>query len=325
MDLIYFGDGPWGTNSLRRLISDGHRVLAVIVRHNPSDDSLANLARNRGIAVHRPKLVNHPAFVRWVRSRKPQLNVSMSYDQIFRQSILSTAPLGFINFHAGMLPRYRGRNVINWAIINGEKEIGLTAHYIDKHIDTGDIILQKALSLEWKDTYGTVLQKAIGLFPPLVSEAVQLIQKGEIKRKLQFIDDGIYFPKRGNGDEWIDWSDSSLNIYNKIRAITEPGPGARTIVDNTMVVITAAEFDPQRPAYIATCGQVVQRIRNKGVLVKTGDSTILITRVVVGDSDPVIPNFAIGTRCGLNLHTSFLELQERVRRLEEQLAGVQRR
>ena len=85
--------------------------------------------------------------------------------------VLDTARLSFVNFHAGKLPFYRGRNVINWAIINGETEIGLTAHVVDEGIDTGDIVLQKTLPIGWTDTYGDVLTRIVDNFPDFVSRA----------------------------------------------------------------------------------------------------------------------------------------------------------
>lgn len=105
-----------------------------------------------------------------VAALPPEFNLAVSYNQIPPGPILKTAPLGFINFHAGKLPYCRGRNVTNWAIINGEREIGLTAHYIDRGIDTGDIILQRAVSMAWKDAYRDVPDKALMAFPNLVAD-----------------------------------------------------------------------------------------------------------------------------------------------------------
>ena len=102
----------------------------------------------------------------------PDLNLSVSYDQIIRRPLLEAAPLGFVNFHAGKLPIYRGRNVVNWALINGETEIGLTAHFMDEGIDTGDILLQRTLPIAWTDTYGDVLSRVVDAFPDLVRDAV---------------------------------------------------------------------------------------------------------------------------------------------------------
>ena len=154
MRIILFGDGAWAANSLERLNRDGHTVACVVVRAITSDEALEDSAKDLGILVHRPSNVNDPDFLTAISEIKPDLNLSISYDQILRTSLIGLAPLGFVNFHAGKLPYYRGRNVINWALINGESEIGITAHHIDEGIDTGDIILQRALPIDWIYNYG---------------------------------------------------------------------------------------------------------------------------------------------------------------------------
>src|SRR6185503_1899603 len=102
-----------------------------------------------------------------------------------RRSMLEIPPLGILNFHAGKLPLYRGRNVINWALINGEHEIGLTAHYMDEGIDTGDIVLQRTLPVAWTDAYDVVLRRVVEQLPALVDEAVDLVATGRATRTPQ--------------------------------------------------------------------------------------------------------------------------------------------
>lgn len=315
--IVYFGDGLWATKCLQRLLDEGHQVLAVILRRRPSDNTLAELAHSAGIPVRVPDRVNAPEFVDWILMLNPDLNVSMSYDQILRRPIIQSAPLGFINCHAGKLPHYRGRNVINWAIINNEQEIGLTIHYVDEGIDTGDIILQRVLPIHWEDTYGTVLQKVQEAFPNLLAEAVRLIENDNVNRRPQAHLEGTYFSARVPGDEWIDWNDTSLNIYNKIRAITHPGPGARTTLGDQVLIIWQARYNPDWPKYIATPGEVVGVLPGQGVKVKTGDSTLIIERVQFEgqDQEEHVPNFRIGTRLGVNLVQLVYQLQREVAEL----------
>jgi methionyl-tRNA formyltransferase len=315
MDFVYFGDGIWAVKCLRRLLDEGHCALAVVLRTSPSDSTLKELAEEIGVPTRTPDNVNSPKFLAWLHSLEPDLNISMSYDQILRKPILNSAPLGFINCHAGKLPYYRGRNVVNWAIINNEEEIGLTIHYVDEGIDTGDIILQRTLPIDWEDTYGTMLEKIQESFPELLAKAVRLIEKGEVNRQPQAHQEGTYFSKRVPGDEWIDWRDSSLNIYNKIRAITHPGPGARTLLDGQKLIVWQAFYDPSWPEYIATPGEVVGIIPDQGVKVKTGDSTLILERVqFVGDVEH-IPEFQIGTRFGVGPTQTVHRLQQEVMKL----------
>ncbi len=200
--------------------------------------------------------MNSEDFVRHALELRPDLGVSISYNQILRRPILDSARLGIVNFHAGKLPRYRGRNVINWAIINGESEIGLTAHFVDEGIDTGDIIYQITLPILWNDGYGDVLNRVVENFPHFASEVLDRIASGRFTAQPQTELPGTYFPGREDGDEWLDWSDTSLNLYNKIRAISRPGPGARTSLSHAEVIVWSAVYDESWPKYIATPGQV---------------------------------------------------------------------
>lgn len=316
MRLLFFGDGTWATQSLLRLVEEGWELLGVVTRLKPSDPNLLDTAQGLGLPLFQPTNVNAPEFVAQVAALRPELNLSVSYDQILRRPILESAPEGFINFHSGKLPFYRGRNVVNWVLINGEEEIGLTAHYVNEGIDTGDIILQRTLPILWTDGYGDLLERVVAVFPDFVAETVSLIANGEVERQPQSHLLGTYFPKRQNGDEWLDWSDSSRNLYNKIRAITHPGPGARTLLDGQVVTVWRAFYDPAWPNYIATPGQVVGRRANEGVVVKTGDSTLLLQEVQLEKSKPRIPKWRIGTRLGINLTAYLRSLEARLALLE---------
>lgn len=297
MKIAFFGDGLWAAKCLEQLAADGHTILFVAQRVEPSDSSLAATAELLGLDVVTPKDVNSKEFVGALKARKVDLNISMSYDQILKRPIIESADKGFINCHAGKLPYYRGRNVLNWALINGEKEIGITIHYVDEGIDTGDIIMQRLLSLSWEDTYRTVLQKVVSILPGMLSEALKLIEEDRAERLPQAHLEGTYFCKRVVGDEWIDWKDTSRNIYNKIRAITHPGPGARTLLDGRLLIVWEAQYSPEWPKYIATPGEVLRNVPGVGVRVKTGDSTIVLKAVQCDGNGPEeLPKFRIGTR-----------------------------
>lgn len=132
-------------------------IVGVVLRVRSTDDELQRLAEKLKIPVFQPYRCNSKEFLDTITELAPDLNLSVSYDQILQRPIIDSAQLGFVNFHAGKLPYYRGRSVLNWAIINGEEEVGLTAHFIDEGIDTGDIILQRTLPISWTDTYKEVL------------------------------------------------------------------------------------------------------------------------------------------------------------------------
>jgi methionyl-tRNA formyltransferase len=303
MRILLFGDGAWAVNSLLRLQQPERvQVIGLVLRTKPSDQALAQTARELGLPVFQPENVNAREFVLQVRALAPDLNLSISYNQILRLPLIGTAPLGFVNFHAGKLPLYRGRNVINWALINGETEIGLTSHFVDEGIDTGDIILQHTLPINWTDTYGDVLKRVIDHFPAFVYQTVERLTTGDYERRPQDASQSRYFAGREKGDEWLDWADTSFNLHNKVRAISRPGPGARTIIGTVPIIVWRAFYDPTWPKYLATPGQVVGRCAN-GAMVKTGDSTLLVTEVDFANTPSVTPRWPIGTRLGINSAT----------------------
>jgi len=318
MRVLIFGDGGWATNSLLALVRSDIQVIGVVIRQRPSDSTLENLARSLAIPVYQPSNVNSEDFVRLALELRPDLGVSISYNQILRRPILDSARIGIVNFHAGKLPLYRGRNVINWAIINGESEIGLTAHFVDEGIDTGDIINQITLPILWKDGYGDVLNRVVENFPHFASEVLDRIASGRITTQPQTELPGTYFPGREDGDEWLDWSDTSLNLYNKIRAISRPGPGARTSLGHAEVIIWSAVYDESWPKYIATPGQV-SGWSGDGVIVKTGDSTLVLREVQTEQGTCEKPSWRIGTRLGINVVAALHAMRNHIHDLESLL------
>jgi len=318
--IVVLGDGAWAAESLRRLRGGPHSVVGVVVRARPSDETLSAAARCLGLPLLQPEDINDREAVRAVASLSPDLLLSIAYNQILRRPALDAAVLGCVNVHAGKLPSYRGRNVINWAIINGEPEIGITSHFVDEGIDTGDIIVQRMLPIGWADTYGHVLSRVVRAIPDLVMETVDQIARGRVTARRQSHLPGTYFGGRADGDEWLDWSAPSVVLHNLIRGISRPGPGARTLLGDEEITIWRAFYDPLWPRYRATPGQVVGRRAGEGLLVKTGDSTLLVQEVQRRGEEPAMPTWPIGTRLGASPMVMLRAMQARIDRLEAALA-----
>ena len=204
----------------------------------------------------------------------------MSFNQIFRKPIFSLPPLGTINCHAGKLPFYRGRNVLNWVLINDETEFGITVHYIDEGIDTGDIINQKTFPISDNDNYHSILQKAFIECSDLLYETLlQFIDKSNKRFKQSSIHPvGFYCGGRTNGDEIINWNQSSRDIFNFIRAISHPGPKATSFIGDKIIKINHSKIVNNSPIYKGIPGQLISKTKN-GYLVKTLDSFIEILEI----------------------------------------------
>ena len=148
MKIGYFADGPWGHKAFKKIISDRSlEVLFVTLRYDKRDAVLKQMAQENHIPVEVSPNINAEDFVNKMKAYETELFVSMSFNQIFREKMINLPRHRTINCHAGKLPFYRGRNILNWALINDEKEFGVTVHYVDEGIDTGDIILQETFSI----------------------------------------------------------------------------------------------------------------------------------------------------------------------------------
>jgi methionyl-tRNA formyltransferase len=189
-------------------------------------------------------------------------------------------PKGIINCHAGKLPFYRGRNVLNWVLINDEKEFGVTVHFVDEGIDTGDIILQKTFPVTDDDTYETLLSTSYSACADILYESLIRIAENNYKRTIQSAIHpiGFYCGKRVRGDEIINWNDTSRGVFNFIRAISKPGPIARTNNGDKEIAINRATYIENVPSYKGSVGQVLGKSEH-GFLVKTKDSFIGILEV----------------------------------------------
>lgn len=319
MRVLLLGDGEWATRTLDRLLADDHEIPRVITRRDPSGEGFQDRAREADIPVSQPRDINGDEIAETIAKDGPDLGLSVSYDQIIGPDLLEIPEEGFINAHAGALPRYRGRSVLNWALLNGEDEIGLTIHELDEGIDTGPILLQRTLPVSRTDTYADVLEKARNELPQLAAEAVERLAAGKVDRRSQNDTEATYFPARGPGDEWIDWAWSSERIYNKIRALTDPGPGARTRWRDRTMILWEATFNPSWPEFRGHPGQVIGR-QEEGVLVKTGDSYIRIEKVEEENSPGRYrPDFKPGDRIGADTNRLLHEAMERIDRIESRL------
>ena len=276
MRIGYFGDGPWAHEAFRKLVEDDSlEIKFVTVRFDSRDTELIALAKEYRIPVELSPNINSDEFLERIDKYKVDLFVSMSFNQIFRTRTIMYPPLRTINCHAGKLPYYRGRNILNWALINDEPEFGITVHYVDAGIDTGDIILQRRYPITDDDDYSTLLKTAYKGCADVLYEAIKQIQNGTVKRiKQDTIDPiGMYCGMRGPGDEIINWDSTSRVLFNFVRAICRPGPMATSQLNGYEIKINKIREIKGAREYIGKPGQIIGKT-NQGFYVKTKDSFI---------------------------------------------------
>ena len=278
----YFGDGPWAHNTLRRLLKDETITVTFIsVRYDKRDPVLISMAEEHGIPLEIHSDINSDECIDRIRRYNADLFVSMSFNQIFKARMINLPRLKTINCHAGMLPFYRGRNILNWALINDEKEFGITVHYMDEGIDTGDIILQKKYPVTDDDDYGTLLERAYTGCPDVLCDAIRLIQEGNVHPiKQDTIDKvGTYCGMRRPGDVMIRWDSSSREIFNFIRAVCRPGPMASSMLNGKEIRINKVREIRGATPYINTPGQILGKTE-EGFYVKTRDTFVEIVEYI---------------------------------------------
>ena len=277
----YFADGAWSHNTFLKIINDERFDIRFIVpRNDTNDDTLFDFSKKYNIEYFKLKNVNSETSLNKISDYDCDLLVSMSFNQIFRKEIIKLTSIGIINCHAGKLPYYRGRNVLNWALINDEKEFGVTVHFIDEGIDTGDIILQETFSISDKDNYNTLLKRSYSYCSDVLYKSLVQILQGKFNRIVQktIHPVGFYCGIRGEGDEIINWNNNSRNIFNFIRSISKPGPIARTLNNDKEITINNSKYIKDAPNYLGTVGQVLSKT-DIGFLVKTNDSFIEIFEI----------------------------------------------
>ena len=275
----YFADGIWSHNAFRKLIADKDiSIQFICVRFDTKDNTLYQFAKENNIDYLKHSNINSREFIDNISKYNCDLFVSMSFNQIFKKEIINLPKLKTINCHAGKLPFYRGRNILNWALINNEKEFGITVHFMDEGIDTGDIILQKTFPISDSDDYNTLLEIAHTSCAEVLYEAILLFKK---ENGIQPIKQttihpiGFYCPQRKEGDEMLEWNQTSREVFNFVRAITFPGPIARALLNGKEMKIRHVCEIKDAPTYKATIGVILNKEKD-GFIVKTKDSFIKV-------------------------------------------------
>ncbi len=231
MKCVVLGYHNIGCVGIKALLKNGFDVAAVFThKDNPNEniwfDSVAELACAEGLPVFAPDDINHPVWVEKIKAIKPDIIFSFYFRDMVKSPILEIPKHGCLNLHGSMLPAYRGRVPINWAIINGETETGVTLHYMTTKPDNGDIVGQEKIAIGPDDTAKDVHQKATKAAGVLLDKMLPLVKKGKAPRKKQDESKASYFGGRKPADGEIDWSNPAQEIRNLVRAITRPYPGA---------------------------------------------------------------------------------------------------
>ncbi len=299
--IIVLGYHNIGCRCLEYLIEQKENVVAVFTHKDNSDenvffDSMAETAESGGILHYTPENINRPEWISLIKKLAPDIIFSFYYRNMIPREIVSIPRLGAINLHGSLLPKYRGRCPVNWVIVNGEKETGVTLHYMVDKPDAGDIIAQGKIPILFTDTAYTLHKKMEKEAVVVLDKAWDLIKAGRNERIPQDLSGGSYYGGRRPDDGKIDWNRGSLEIYNLVRAVTHPWPGAFCFFRNQKMFIWECEPVPMKTN--TDPGEIVS-FDQQGILVATEDGALLLKRCQIKEYEE-LDGYKFATRHSLH-------------------------
>jgi methionyl-tRNA formyltransferase len=280
MNVIFVGTAPLGAPTLHAL-AHKHRVLAVFTQPDrPAGRGLTltpppikRVALELGLPVYQPEKINRET--EFIKTLQPDVIVVVAFGQFLSKRLLKIPKHGCVNLHASLLPKYRGAAPIQWAIINGESETGLTTFIVNEEMDAGDILLQERVPIGDEETAGMLLDKLAALGPDLVLRTLEGLEKGTLTPRPQDHSQATFAPKIESALGKIEWSQPARQIFNLIRGLN-PSPGAYTFLAEQRVKLFFGRIVPGFRG--AEPGQIIE-IGSGGPIVQCGQDALELTEV----------------------------------------------
>ncbi|MCV9999556.1 formyltransferase family protein [Pararhizobium sp. YC-54] len=245
-------------------------------RHSDFAD-IGSRAAEMGIPVYYTTLINSPEALKAIESAAPDVTLVIGWSQICKASFRAIARIGSIGFHPAALPLLRGRGVIPWTILLGEKTAGSTLFWLDEGTDSGPILLQENFHVAADETARSLYLKHMHNIEEMVPEAMRLLERGDAPRIGQDHSQASYCAKRTPEDGLIDWRQPAWQILTLIRAVGDPYPGAYTHCNGFKLHIDVAAPAAETPRYIGVTGQV-QAHTPSGFVIMCGDGRCIEAR-----------------------------------------------
>lgn len=263
---------------LDALVEAGIDVVCLFTHEDDPDEEIwfrtpAVLAKRHGIPVFVSENIGEDKWLQALRDLKPDVIFSFYYRKMIPNSILEIPPVGAFNLHGSLLPQYRGRCPVNWVIIAGEAKTGVTLHYMVEKPDAGDIVAQKEVTIEFEDDVLSVYRKLVRASEELVRDIIPKITNGTFPRSAQE-GPSSYFGGRKPEDGRIDWNQDAVAIYNLVRAVTHPYPGAFTYLNDKKFYIWKAF--PAETSIDAPAGAIISE---DPCIVKAGSGALKLISV----------------------------------------------
>ncbi|MFA5261394.1 MAG: methionyl-tRNA formyltransferase [Candidatus Omnitrophota bacterium] len=307
MKIVFFGSDDFAVANLKTLIKSGRRVVACVTPPDKekgrglktSFSPVKECAQEYQIPVFQPGSLDDESFLRAIRGLESDLFVVIAYGKVLPEALLSAPRLFSVNVHASLLPKYRGAAPINWAIINGERQTGVTVIKLSPRLDAGDILSQARLDIDDTDTAVTLRGKLACLGADFLNDTIQAIQSGEVQSVPQDSKKATFAPKLTKGLGMIDWQHPAQRIHNLVRGL-QPWPSAYTFYKNKMLKILETEVVCESAGSPGT----VIRFVPSGFVVQTGGQGLCVKKVHLASGKAMMAkDFILGHR--LELGTRF--------------------
>lgn len=279
--ILFFGYSEVGYEALSLLFERGDNVIALITHEDNPHEKIwfktpAVAAREKAVPVFTPESVNTPEWRERIAALQPDLILSVYYRHMIGTRILALPRLGAWNVHGSLLPKYRGRAPINWAVLHDEPRIGMTLHRMVKRADAGAIVDQEGVDIGPRDTAEQAFRKVLPCARRVLARQMDALLAGTAIETPQDDGQATYFGGRKPEDGRIVWTQTSRQIFNLIRAVTDPYPGAFTDVDGARLMVWWAE--PDSPATVGKRGQPGEILSVSPLVIATGDGALELTR-----------------------------------------------
>lgn len=284
MNVVFMGTPDFAVPTLEMLIKEGHTVSAVVTQPDKpkgrgkkqSMPPVKEVALKHQLPVMQPERIKgDEAFLEEMKALNPDIIVVVAFGQILPESILNIPKYGCINIHGSLLPKYRGAAPIQWSILNEEKVTGVTIMYMDKGMDTGDMLLKKEMPIESTDTYESLHDKMKVVGAEALKEAFPMIIAGGKERQKQNSDEATYASMIQKSLGEVNWQMPTSHIDAKIRGLN-PWPGGYTYYKGEVMKIWKAM--PSDKAFQEEAGTIIE-VGKEGILVKTLDGCLLIQEI----------------------------------------------
>lgn len=298
--LIFMGTPGFALPSLEALLNTGEEVLAVVTQpdrprgrgQQVSPSPVKELALAWNLPVLQPQRLKDPALVQQLAGLAPELLIVVAYGRILSPEILALPSVGSINVHASLLPRYRGAAPINWALIRGERETGVTIQWMEHELDAGAIFLQERLPILEEDNFGSLYAKLAERGAALLVQALEKLRRGEAIKEPQPQEGITYAPPLSREMRRLNWQGPAREVAGWIRGL-DPTPGAYSLWRDKVLKLFRAQVK-RSEGELATPGTVLGLV-DQGLEIACGQGSILVQGLqLAGHKRLTAPEFLRG-------------------------------